>query len=77
MGPTVLLLVAVVALCLAWYLANQFYKVAEEKGFTDRKYLWICFWLGVIGYLLVIALPDRGNRNNSITPAISDELPDL
>lgn len=73
MGPVVLLLVAVVALWLAWYLANQFYEVAKEKGFTDRKYLWICFWLGAIGYLLVIALPDRGNR----TPAISDELPDL
>ena len=74
MGPVVLLLVAVVALCLAWYLANQFYEVAQEKGFTDRKYLWICFWLGAIGYLLVIALPDRGNHT---TPVISDELPDL
>ena len=74
MGPVVLLLVAVVALWLAGYLANQFYEVAKEKGFTDRKYLWICFWLGAIGYLLVIALPDRGTHT---TPAISDELPDL
>lgn len=74
MGPVVLLLVAVVALWLSWYLANQFYEVAKEKGFTDRKYLWICFWLGAIGYLLVIALPDRGNHT---TPVISDELPDL
>lgn len=74
MGSAVLLLVAVVALCLALYLADQFYEVAKEKGFTDRKYFWICFWLGAIGYLLVIALPDRGTRT---TPAISDELPDL
>lgn len=73
MGPIVLLLVAVVALWLAWYLANQFYEVAVEKGHADKKYFWISFWLGAIGYLLVIALPDRGN-----TPqAISDELPDL
>ena len=37
------------------------------------KQIWLPFWLGIIGYLLVIALPDRGN-----TPkAVSDELPDL
>ena len=37
------------------------------------KQIWLPFWLGIIGYLLVIALPDRGN-----TPkAVSGELPDL
>ena len=73
MGPVVLLLVAVVALWLAWYLANQFYEVATRKGFTDRKYLWICFWLGLPGWLLVIALPDWSNN----VPVISDELPEI
>ena len=76
MGTAVLLLVAVVALCLAWYLANRFYEVAQEKGFTDRKYLWICFWLGAIGYLLVIALPDRG-KSVLVNPVVADELPEV
>lgn len=56
-----------------WYIAKQFSEVAKAKGYNDSKYFWICFWLTFVGYLLVIALPDRGN----IVPMISDELPDL
>lgn len=66
-----------VGLCLyfglCWYLAKQFFEIAQAKGYNDRKYLWICFWLGLPGWLLVIALPNRENN----VPVISDELPDL
>ena len=58
---------------VASYLANEFDEVAQAKGYHDRKYFRICFWLGLFGYLLVIALP---NRSNALQP-ISDELPDL
>lgn len=58
---------------LDWYLAQQFYEAARDKGYNDKKYMWICFWLGAVGYLLVIALPDRGNS----LAAISDALPEL
>lgn len=58
---------------LAWYIAKQFAGAAEQKGYYQSKYFWICFLLGFIGYLLVIALPDRGTS----TKTISDELPDL
>lgn len=58
---------------LEWYIAKQFFAAAQAKGYNERKYLWICFWLSFVGYLLVIALPDRGNS----PAAISDELPDL
>ena len=64
---------ACLCLWILWYLAKQFYEVAKAKGYYDSKYLWICFWLTFVGYLLVIALPDRGNA----VPIISDELPDL
>ena len=40
---------------------------------TQKKYFWPCFLLGAVGYLLVIALPDRGNTQQTA----SDELPDL
>lgn len=49
----------IIALFVDYYLAECFYEVACEKGFLDTKYMWICFIFGVIGYLLVIALPDR------------------
>ena len=69
----VCLLIAAALIFLDFFVAGWFFEVAEAKGFHDRKYYWICFWLGVIGYLLVIALPDRGNPPQ----VISDELPDL
>ena len=64
---------ACLVIWLEWYIAKQFYEAAKAKGYYERKYLWICFWLTWMGYLLVIALPDRGNS----VPVISDELPDL
>ena len=58
---------------LDWYIAKQFEEAAQKKGYTQKKYFWMCFLLGAVGYLLVIALPDRGNTQQ----AASDELPDL
>ena len=51
----------IIALIIDYLLATEFYFAANAKGYYERKYLWICFVFGVIGYLLVIALPDRGN----------------
>ena len=70
-----LLIIAGCALMLwvHYLIAKEFYKAAQAKGYSEKKYLWLPFLLGIIGYLLVVALPDRGN-----TPkAVSDELPDL
>jgi membrane-bound ClpP family serine protease len=33
--------------------------IAEEKGYSDMHVFALCFWLGTIGWLVVIALPDR------------------
>ena len=62
-----------VVLLISWYVAKQFFEIAKAKGYNDKKYFWICFWLDLPGWLLVIALPVRGNN----APVISDELPDL
>lgn len=61
------------ALWVAYFMAKEFYRVAKDKGYPQKKYFWVCFLLGIVGYLLVIALPDRANSNK----AFSDELPDL
>lgn len=74
-----LILLLIIAVCvlllvLYWYIAKWFYEAAKAKGYTDKKYFWICFWLTFFGYLLVIALPDRGGNTANVYP---DELPDL
>lgn len=67
-----LLLLAAI-LVLSYYLASCFAEAAKDKGYGDRKYFWICFWLGFVGYLLVCALPDK----HKAASAVPDELPDL
>ena len=71
--PVICLLIFVFWIVISIYLAEQFYEVVQEKGYDDRKYFWICFWFGIPGYLLVIALPSRSNTLQTV----SDELPDL
>ena len=53
-----LLILGIIAVLIIDYLiAREFYVAANEKGYTESKYLWIPFLFGVAGYLLVIALP--------------------
>lgn len=65
-----LLLAFIVA--LDYFIAKWFCEAAQEKGYHDKKYFWICFLLGAIGYLLIIALPDRKNNQSDIR-----DLPEL
>ena len=42
------------------YLANLMKKAGIAKGYGEDVHIWaICFWLGIMGYLYVIALPDK------------------
>lgn len=67
------LLICIAAIALEAWIAGLFYDAAKMKGFNSRVYFWVSFLFGPVGWILVCALPDRGN-----TPqAISDELPDL
>ena len=50
-------------------------KTKTIQGYSSKKYFWIPFWFGIAGYLLVIALPDRG-LVRKVKPK-NDELPDL
>lgn len=69
----VYLIVLGLLIWLDWYIAKQFEEVAQKKGHTQKKYFGLCFLLGAVGYLLVVALPDRGNTQQ----AANDELPEL
>ena len=49
-------------LYINYLIAECFYKIAVCKGFDEKKYLWLPFFFGMIGYLLVVALPDHGKK---------------
>lgn len=44
---------------ICYLIAKEFYNIAEMKGHSESKYLWISFFLGFVGWAMVIALPDR------------------
>lgn len=75
------LLLVVLWLFVGAYVASAFQEVAEEKGFKNsRKYFWLTFLLGIVGMLLVVALPDRKGKDvgtNQQVDVANDELPDL
>ena len=63
------LIICGVAIVIAvdFLLAFQFQRIAELKGHHEKIYFWWCFIFGVcalgfFGYLMVIALPDRGKQ---------------
>ena len=72
----VYLMILAVVLIINYFVAKQFESVAYDKGYNDSKYFHFCFWLGIVGYLLVIALPDRGsNRNTSLETTSEADVP--
>lgn len=63
--PEILLgvLAGAAILCLllwvSFLIACEFFVLAVDKGYTRAAYLGLCFFLGMIGYLLVIAMPNK------------------
>ena len=73
---TVLYIVLALALlAVHYFVAEEFYKVAAMKGWSQKKYRMAALLLWIVGYLLIIALPDR--TGESMTAVISDDLPEL
>lgn len=86
MGNLLILLAIAFVLLIDYLIAKEFYNIAQEKGYTSQKYLWLPFLLGLVGYLLVIALPDRKhlktnsimqNQNSKNTSSQYNDLPEL
>lgn len=54
------ILVILIGICINAYLASLMKKAGIAKGYGEDAHIWaICFWLGIMGYLYVIALPDK------------------
>ena len=60
----VLIPVAIVLL-VNYIVAKKFEEIAFQKGYDSTIHSFaMCFWLSIIGYLYVIALPDLRERHN-------------
>lgn len=83
----VVFLVLVVYLIIDGIVASYMKQVAYLKGYDDNAHTFaICFWLGLPGWLYVVALPDLVARKNQETivkllannpTQVSEELPEL
>ena len=49
----------IIGLCLNGLLASKASDVANDKGYEKRKWFHMCFWLGLISYIIVAAMPDK------------------
>ena len=59
------LISVILALVINYFVASMFEKIALSKGHDSSTHSFaMCFWLGIIGYLYVIALPDLKLRGN-------------
>lgn len=71
-----LLIAAIVLFLLIDFLvAREFYLTAAMKGWDSKKYFLYAFFLTLVGYLLVLALPDRGS--SAAGSYDSRDLPEL
>ena len=67
MGFLYFLLITAISIFLIWVewkIATEFYEIAKEKGHSERKYFWYCFFLTFVGYILVIALQNKSTTSN-------------
>lgn len=68
-------LFTVAILVVHFFVSVEFYKAAIVKGWHQKKYLAMAFLLWIVGYLLIIALPDRGG--SGMQAVESNDLPDI
>lgn len=70
-------LILIIAIVLNYSVARKFEKIAFKKGYREDIHAFaMCFWLTLIGYLYVIALPDLNLRKEieKLQPMKIDEL---
>ena len=54
--------IAIIGLAISIAICKHFAEIAETKGYDKTKYFCACFFLGIIGQLMVAALPDMTLR---------------
>ena len=63
---TVLSLVIIAIFVANLVLAYKMSEVAAMKGYGKEIHAWAwCFWLGIIGYIYVLSLPDKVTQSQN------------
>lgn len=76
----VIFIIAILVIVLWYFIGKEFENIANEKGYTSKKYFWWTFLLTPIGISMVIALPDRRGGTGAASvglPARDDEIPEI
>ena len=53
----------IVALIINIVFCFKFGELAEAKGYSPSSYFWLCFFFGMVGSIMVAALPDEALRS--------------
>lgn len=57
-----IIVASIVVFCIfaaiSYNMALNMQEIVEKKGYKNLRVVALCFWLGIIGYLYVIALPN-------------------
>ena len=62
LGIVVSLAIIVLFIVIWVKVANNMARIAADKGYTERKWWHYVFWLGIIGILMVCAMPDKNRQ---------------
>ncbi len=54
-----ILIIAALYIILWLFIASKASTIAADKGYDKREWFHMCFWLEVIGLLMVAAMPNR------------------
>ena len=57
------LLGIIIALVIDYVIAKKFEEIAEMKGHEGSTYFWFTFLFGLVGMLMVIALPNKNSAS--------------
>ena len=69
-------MIAVVVLAINGAVASKFADIAGMKGHEGSPYFWFTFFMGIVGMLMVVALPDLNRPKTDIrTPSPSNPKP--
>ncbi len=66
MGEFLIVISIFIYFIIAALGASFMRNAAIQKGYGDDIHAWaICFWLGIFGYIYIMALPDKISQSQN------------